>query len=194
MAAKPQMSGNSMVSSSNTNHETGNPRLIIAGDYPDPSILRDGDDFYMTHSVFGYMPGFLIWRSKDLIHWDPIVRAMPRFRGSFAPDLAKVNGKYFIYFPEGRVNRVITADNICGPWSEPIKIDVNHIDPGHVVAEDGKRYLFTSDGYVTRSSDDGLKIEGKVDKVYDGSGETMDAGLVAVLEWMVTSGGRAVIA
>ena len=37
----------------------------FAGDYPDPYIFRDGDDFYMTHSLFEYYPGVLIWHSKD---------------------------------------------------------------------------------------------------------------------------------
>ena len=30
--------------------------LLLPGDYPDPSIVRDGDDYYMTHSPFCYMP------------------------------------------------------------------------------------------------------------------------------------------
>ena len=38
---------------------------ILPGDYPDPYIFRDGDDFYMTHSLFEYYPGGLIWHSKD---------------------------------------------------------------------------------------------------------------------------------
>ena len=37
------------------------PKVILAGDYPDPTILRDGKDYYMTHSPFYYAPGFLIW-------------------------------------------------------------------------------------------------------------------------------------
>ena len=28
------------------------PKVILAGDYPDPTILRDGKDYYMTHSPF----------------------------------------------------------------------------------------------------------------------------------------------
>ena len=30
---------------------------VFAGDYPDPSILRDGNDYYMVHSSFEYYPG-----------------------------------------------------------------------------------------------------------------------------------------
>lgn len=46
------------------------PKVILAGDYPDPTILRDGKDYYMTHSPFYYAPGFLIWHSQDLEHWE----------------------------------------------------------------------------------------------------------------------------
>lgn len=28
------------------------PKVILPGDYPDPSIMRDGKDYYMTHSPF----------------------------------------------------------------------------------------------------------------------------------------------
>ena len=44
------------------------PKVIISGDYADPSIIRDGNDYYMTHSPFYYAPGFLIWHSQDLVN------------------------------------------------------------------------------------------------------------------------------
>ena len=47
------------------------PKVILLGDYPDPSIMRDGKDYYMTHSPFYYAPGFLIWHSQDLMNWEP---------------------------------------------------------------------------------------------------------------------------
>ena len=52
-----------------TPNEKGNgyyTNPIFAGDYPDPSIIRDGDNYYMVHSSFEYYPGLLIWQSKDL--------------------------------------------------------------------------------------------------------------------------------
>jgi len=48
---------------------------IFAGDYPDPSLLRDGDDYYIVHSSFEYYPGLLIWHSKDLVNWKPVTNA-----------------------------------------------------------------------------------------------------------------------
>ena len=146
-----------------------NQTLILAGDYPDPSILRDGNDFYMTHSPFYYSPGFLIWHSTDLVNWEPVCRAMTDWKGSaMAPDLIKYNGMYYIYYPAGGVNWVITAKDIRGPWSTPVRLDVGGIDPGHVVGKDGKRYLFVNNGEVVPLSDDGLKVIGKKKKVYDG--------------------------
>lgn len=92
------------------------PKAILPGDYPDPSIMRDGEDYYMTHSPFYYAPGFLIWHSRDLMNWEPVCRVMPEYEGSaMAPDLLKYKGKYYIYYPAGGTNWVIWANDIKGP-------------------------------------------------------------------------------
>src|SRR6187402_617326 len=73
---------------------------IFTGDYPDPSIIRDGEDYYIVHSSFNYYPGLLIWTSKDLINWKPVTHALKKSVGSvWAPDLVKYNNKFYIYFP-----------------------------------------------------------------------------------------------
>lgn len=145
------------------------PCAILRGDYPDPSILRDGSDYYMTHSPFLYTPGFLIWHSRDLMHWEPVARAMTDVVGSaMAPDLVKHEGKYYIYFPAAEKNWVIWATNICGPWSKPVRLEAGRIDPGHAVGEDGRRYLFLSAGGRVPLSDDGLSVRGSIEDVYQG--------------------------
>ncbi len=142
---------------------------IFAGDYPDPSILRDGDTYYMVHSSFEYYPGLLIWQSTDLIHWTPVVNALHKYIGSvWAPDLVKYNGKYYIYFPANNDNYVVSADDINGAWSEPIKLNISSIDPGHFVDENGKRYLYFSNGGYVPLSDDGLSVTGEMVHAYDG--------------------------
>ena len=56
-----------------------------------------------------------------------------------------------------------------GPWSEPVNLGISgHIDPGHVVGEDGQRYLFLSGVSRVRLSADGLATAGPVQHVYDG--------------------------
>ena len=143
---------------------------IFPGDYPDPTILRDGNDFYMTHSSFTYFPALLVWHSTDLLHWEPVARAVEDGDYSiFAPDICKVDGRFYIYYPTSRgENYVVVADRPEGPWSAPVKLDVGGIDPGHVVAEDGQRYLYTNNGWVTPLTPDGLAAAGKPQKVYDG--------------------------
>jgi xylan 1,4-beta-xylosidase len=146
---------------------------ILAGDRPDPSVLKDGDDYYMVHSSFDAYPGLVIWHSRDLVNWRPVGPTLFKNVGSvWAPDLVKHDGRYFIYFPTKlpgyASNYVIWADDLRGPWSEPIDLKIGQIDPGHAVGPDGKRYLFLSAGYMVELAADGLSVTSPLKKVYDG--------------------------
>lgn len=143
---------------------------ILGGDYPDPSVLRVGNDFYMTHSSFNYYPGLLIWHSTDLIHWERVCHALNKNVGSvWAPDLIKYKDTYYIYFPAGGTNWVVTAKSPEGPWTEPVDLKLKgFIDPGHVVTPDGKRYLYLSDGNIIQLADDGLSAIGEPKHIYEG--------------------------
>ena len=125
--------------------------------------------------------GLLIWHSRDLVNWTPVGPALQNPLGIvFAVDLVKHDGRYYIYIPfmaapwskglKSFANiYVIHADDIRGPWSDPVDLGIGGlIDPGHVVGEDGKRYLFLSGVNRVRLSDDGLATDGPVEKVYDG--------------------------
>lgn len=153
---------------------------VLSGDYPDPSVLKDGDDYYMTHSSFDSAPGLLIWHSRDLVNWRPLKPALPRPLGTvFAVDIAKHDGRYFIYIPfmkapwsQGLASfaniYVIHASSMEGPWSDPIDLKIGGlIDPGHVVGEDGQRYLFFNDGKRVKLTPDGLATAGPVETVYE---------------------------
>ena len=142
---------------------------VFSGDFPDPSIIKDGDDYYMVHSSFEYYPGLTIWRSGDLVKWVPVANALHKYVGSvWAPDLVKHQGKYYIYFPVNNTNYVVTAKRIEGPWSDPVDLKTGHIDPGHVVDEEGNRYLYFSNGGYVPLSADGLSVTGKFRHVYHG--------------------------
>jgi beta-xylosidase len=146
---------------------------ILSGDHPDPTILKDGADYYMTFSTFDSYPGLVIWHSRDLVNWRPVTAALTRNIGSvWAPELIKHGGRYFLYIPARtdtyRSSWVIWADKIEGPWSEPIDLKLPvHIDPGHAVGEDGSRWLFLSGGDRVRLTPDGLATMGAVEHVYD---------------------------
>jgi beta-xylosidase len=142
---------------------------VLAGDYPDPSIIRDGKDYYLVNSSFDYYPGLLIWHSKDLIHWTPVANALHKYVGPvWAPDLVKYKNRFYIYFPANNTNYVVSADSIDGVWSDPVDLKIGNIDPGHVVDEQGKRYLYFSSGGYVPLSDDGLSVAGQYRQVYSG--------------------------
>jgi xylan 1,4-beta-xylosidase len=142
---------------------------LFAGDYADPTILRAGEDFYMTHTSYSYAPGLVVWHSRDLVNWTPISQVVNETHGEiWAPDLIEHDGRYYIYFPlEGRLF-VVHADHPRGPWSAPINLNLGGIDPGHVVGPDGKRYLHSAGGHAIELSPDGLSTVGQSKKVYDG--------------------------
>ena len=146
---------------------------IVAGDHPDPTILKDGRDYYMTFTSFDSYPGIVIWHSTDLVNWSPLTAALSKPLGTiFAVDLCKHDGRYFIYIPadptgKGWSIHVIWADDIKGPWSDPTDMKiVGCIDPGHVVGEDGKRYLFVNGIRKIRITDDGLAADGQLEQAY----------------------------
>ena len=64
---------------------------ILGGDFPDPTILRDGQDYYLTNSAFDYQPGLVVYHSRDLVHWEPISYALRTYLGSiWAPDIKNI--------------------------------------------------------------------------------------------------------
>lgn len=115
---------------------------ILSGYYPDPSITRVGDDFFLVNSSFAHFPGLPIFRSRDLVNWTQIGNAIDRpsqldFTGRqvseavFAPDISFHDGTFYIVNTcvGCRGNFVITAKNPAGPWSDPIWLPFEGIDP-----------------------------------------------------------------
>ena len=143
--------------------------LILSGDYPDPSLVRNGPDFYMTNTCWRHQPGLLIWHSRDLTRWTPIAAALHRDVGEvWAPDLILHGGSYYIYFPADGVIWAVRAERPEGPWSDPVCLGVKGIDPGHIATPEGRRFLFINGGYIMELAPDGLSVVGEPRKVYDG--------------------------
>src|SRR5579875_242315 len=80
---------------------------ILAGFYPDPSLLRVGRDYYLVNSSFSYFPGLPLFHSRDLVHWTQIANAVDRpgevrldglgmSRGLYAPSLSLHDGTFYI--------------------------------------------------------------------------------------------------
>lgn len=134
---------------------------IITGFYPDPSICRVNDDYYLVNSSFEYFPGVPIFKSKDLVNWTQIGNVLDRpsqlqldsvkygVSGIFAPSIRFHNGIYYMTTTMvGSKDSVHSGNFICtarnpeGPWSDPFYLDgAPGIDPCLFFDEDGKSYF-----------------------------------------------------
>lgn len=142
--------------------------LMLNGDYPDPTILRHGSDYYFTYSCTHQMPGLKVLHSRDLVHWRTLCAAVENTGCIAAPELIFHQGTFYLYYPACGTNFVVTARDPAGPWSQPVDLQIGGIDPGHVVGPDGTRYLYLNGGRAVRLSDDGLRVEEDLGVLYGG--------------------------
>ncbi|MXO88199.1 family 43 glycosylhydrolase [Altererythrobacter aestuarii] len=131
---------------------------ILPGFHPDPSITRVGDDFYLVTSTFSWFPGLPIFHSRDLVNWQLAGHAIDRpgqvdfsglgtNRGLFAPAITHHDGRFFILNTciDCRGNFMITADDPSGPWSDPVWLPFDGIDPSLFFGEDGRSWIVYND-------------------------------------------------
>lgn len=132
---------------------------ILPGCYPDPSICRVGDDYYLVTSTFEYLPGLPLMRSRDLARWETVGHAIDRAGmldfdgirssgGLYAPTIRHDGERFWIVCtlvdPTDTTrggNFLITAADPVGPWSDPIWLDVDGIDPSVAFDEDGRVWM-----------------------------------------------------
>jgi xylan 1,4-beta-xylosidase len=128
---------------------------ILTGFYPDPSIVRRGDDYYLVTSSFSYFPGVPLFHSKDLVHWTQIGSVLSRpsqleldsasiSRGIFAPVIREHAGTfYMITTIADRGNFVVTTKDPAAAWSDPVWLPElsDAIDPSLFFDDDGKAYV-----------------------------------------------------
>ena len=144
---------NQQMNQQKNQHIIRNP--IISGFYPDPSICRVGEDFYLITSSFELYPGIPIFHSKDLANWEQIGYVMTKdngfhvgatnYRGGvMAPTIRYHKGIFYAInanFADNG-NFIVTATNPRGPWSKPHYLpDVPGIDASLYFDDDDKAYI-----------------------------------------------------
>lgn len=136
-----------------SNKQYNNP--ILAGFYPDPSICKAGNNYYLVNSTFAYFPGIPVFQSKDLVNWKEIGHVITRptqidftgagvSRGLFAPAIRYNKGIFYVTctLVDGKGNFVATAKNPAGPWSDPVWLpQINGIDPSLFFDDNDKAYI-----------------------------------------------------
>jgi xylan 1,4-beta-xylosidase len=142
---------------------------ILAGFYPDPSIVQAGADYYLVNSSFCYFPGLPLFHSRDLVNWTQIGNIIDRpsqldfanlglSRGTFAPSISYHQGIFYVVNTcvDCGGNFVVTAKNPAGPWSDPVWLpQVGGIDPSLFFDDDGKAWIINNEEPVGGSTYDG---------------------------------------
>lgn len=134
---------------------------ILRGCYPDPSICRAGEDYYIVNSSFEFYPAIPISHSKDLVNWEQIGYCLSRdmqlsikpggegsrqsASGTYAPSIRYKDGTFYMVntnmlVPEDGGNFFVYTNDPAGEWSDPIFLDTPGIDPSFFFDEDGRDY------------------------------------------------------
>lgn len=137
---------------------------VLPGFYPDPSVCRVGRDFYLVTSSFEYFPGVPIFHSRDLVNWRQIGHCLTRpsqlplagaraSGGIYAPTLRYRDGIFYLTTTNVSAggNFIVTARAPEGPWSDPIPVAQQGIDPSLFFDEDGTVIYSTSSGGALQS-------------------------------------------
>ena len=150
---------------------------VLRGFYPDPSVVRVGEDYWMVNSSFVMLPALPISHSKDLVHWETVghvftdpdaarLTGLPGGHGYWAPDISYHQGRFWIVAtlrrdtPPFRLQMITSAPSPLGPWTAPEFLEVNGIDPSLFTDVDGKRYLVINPGVrIARISEQGDLME-----------------------------------
>lgn len=132
--------------------EYANP--ILAGFYPDPSVTRVGEDYYLVNSTFSYYPGVPIFHSRDLVSWTQLGHVLNRpsqldldgagiSRGIFAPTINHHEGTFYLLttLVDRGGNFLVTARDPAGPWSDPVWLGFDGIDPSIFFDDDGRAWV-----------------------------------------------------
>ncbi len=182
-------STNSQFSASVTGQSASYTNPILPGFFPDPSIVRVGEDYYLVNSTFQYFPGIIISHSRDLVHWEQIGYVftdskdldLSGFRdgcGVWAPDISYHDGEFYIFYclvelsrdrkVNVRGNYMVKSKSIHGPWSKPAQLTDEGNDPSHFVDDDGTHYMLYAAGTPKGTATKLVKLSPDCTKVTEG--------------------------
>lgn len=161
---------------------------VLTGFFPDPSVVRVGEDYYIINSTFEYFPAIVISHSKDLVNWKQIGHVFSKSEdldlsyffdgmGIWAPDISYHDGEFYILYclvqlskdrtTNIRGNYMVKSENILGPWSKPVQITNFGSDPSLFVDEDGENYMLFAAGIPTGNGTKIVKLNKECTKMVE---------------------------
>jgi beta-xylosidase len=174
---------------------------VIAGDFPDPSVIRVGDDYWTTATSGEWAPVFLLMHSRDLVHWTARSAVFPNrpawaANSFWAPELQQHNNRFFVYYTARMKNgplcvAVASADKPEGPYTDHGQLvcqAIGSIDAVTTLDENGELYLiWKEDGnsrnqptpmWAQKLSTDGTKLVGARKELFRNNPTTWEGGVV----------------
>ncbi|HEX8635579.1 MAG TPA: family 43 glycosylhydrolase [Pyrinomonadaceae bacterium] len=174
---------------------------VIAGDFPDPSVIRTGDDYWTTATSGEWAPIFLIMHSRDLVHWEAKGAVFPTrpawaARNFWAPELQQFGDRFYVYYTARMKNgplcvAVASASAPQGPYTDHGRLvcqEIGSIDAVATADENGDLYLlWKEDGnsrgqptplWAQRLSADGTKLVGSRKELFRNNPATWEGGVV----------------
>lgn len=181
---------------------------ILRGFNPDPSICRVGDDYYVATSTFEWFPGVQIHHSRDLRHFRLLTRPLdsvslldlrgnPNSGGIWAPCLSHDGELFHLIYTDVKSwgdgfndshNYLVTAKDIEGPWSEPVRLNSSGFDASMFHDQDGTKWLLNMEwdfrperhafnGILMQQYDpDARRLVGPVHNIFKGTGKGLTEG------------------
>ncbi len=166
---------------------------VRRGFYPDPSVVRVGEDYYMVNSTFVQFPCLPISHSRDLIHWETIghaitnldwsgLKGLPGGHGYWAADISYHQGRYWIIATLRRdteplrLQMITSAAKPEGPYDKPKFLDIDGIDPSLFTDVDGKRYVVINPGAQIAQISQTGELLSKPEMIYYGSARVKTEG------------------
>ena len=127
---------------------------VQAGDFPDPSMIRIGKDYYATATSSEWSPEFPVLHSRDLVNWNLAGVVFPKrpdwsVGNYWAPEIWQENGKVYVFYTARKKDgplciAVATASKPTGPYDDhgPLECqEVGSIDAFPIRDENGKLFV-----------------------------------------------------
>ena len=178
---------------------------VLAGDYPDPSVIRVGKDYWATATSSEWAPQFPIMHSTDLVNWTVVGSVFDEppawsVANYWAPEIAEYKGRYYMYYVGRKQGgplsiAVASADKPQGPYKDHgilVSQAAGSIDAVPTLDENGERYmLWKEDGnsrklptiiWAQRLSEDGTKLLGEPRELFRNDAK-WEGAVIEVRSW-----------
>jgi xylan 1,4-beta-xylosidase len=173
---------------------------VMAGDFPDPTAMRIGPEYWAIATKSGGQPSPPILRSPDLVHWSMagyLYTTPPAWssgRQVWGPWLVRDGDRYLVYYSARKKGgrpcvTVGVATNPIGPYTDygPLVCQPNaSIDPSVVHNANGWPFLVWKENggdkpssiWAQPLSQDLMRVTGTPHKILAGNRHSWEGGLV----------------